>query len=71
MKIYWSNIAALILCIVVVVVLLRYRRALGILVGNINHIGPGHTPDEQTLGLIALGIICVSLVAIVRILTRK
>jgi hypothetical protein len=44
---------------------------LATLLGNLERIGPGHSPEEQTLGLIVLGLIGVCIVAIVKILTRN
>lgn len=36
---------------------------------SVTDIGPGHTVEEQTIGLIVVGLIGVVLVAVVRILT--
>ena len=71
MKINWENIFALILVVTVIILFTRFREALALFTSNIGKIGPGHSTDEQTLGLIALGLIGVCVVAIVRILTRK
>jgi len=71
MRILWHNILALILTAVATAVLIRYRTATATFLGNVARIGPGHSTDEQTLGLIAFGICGVVLVAIVRLLTRN
>ena len=34
------------------------------------HTGPGHTAEEKALGLIALGLVRVTIVAVTRILTH-
>ena len=71
MKLRWHNIAILFLAVFLGFVLLRHGREVGGMVDHIGHIGPGHSPDEQTLGLLSLGIICVAIVAIVRLLTNN
>jgi len=70
MNLRWRNIAILILALFLGFVLLRHGRVVGAVVGHIEHIGPGHDSDEQTLGLLALGIIGVTVVAVFRLLTN-
>jgi hypothetical protein len=71
MKIHWHNVIALALAVTATVLFLKHREAIAGFVGTVQHIGPGHDSDEMTLGLIALGIICVSIVAVIKILTRN
>ena len=71
MKINWPNVVALLLAVTLTVVLIRNRKELAALLGTVTAIGPGHSTDEMTLGLITLGIIGVCLVAIVKILNRR
>jgi hypothetical protein len=71
MKLRWHNIGILFLAIFLGSVLLRHGREIGGVVDHIEHIGPGHSPDEQTLGLLSLGIICVTIVAVIRLLTNR
>jgi hypothetical protein len=71
MRINWRNIGILIFVLVILILLLRHGHAVSDAVANIDRIGPGHGVDEQTAGLLALGFIGVSLVAIVRLLTQS
>ena len=67
MEIKWPNVAALGLVVLSVVLAVRNHRQLGAAIGSISQIGPGHTPEDKTLGLCVLGVILVSLVAVVRL----
>jgi hypothetical protein len=71
MKIYWPNVAALFFATFIVVVALRHRREIGRFLDTLNHLGPQHPPDERMVGFIAFGVILVTLVALVKLLTRK
>ena len=70
-RILWPNIFAFILLISAMVLLLTHCSEIKGFLGNMRSIGPGHTADEQTLGLIAFGFICACFVAIVKILTNQ
>jgi len=71
MRIHWPNIYALILIIVACVMAIRHWTAIGIFLGGIAHIGPGHSGDERIMGLIAFGIVAVLFVAVLRIHSRN
>ena len=71
MKILWHRVFAFVLAVVALGFALRHRHALARLLETPQYIGPGHSPDEMTLGLITLGLLGVTLVAVVRLLTRK
>jgi hypothetical protein len=71
MRINYRNIGILIFSLVILFLLLRHGHAVSDAVANLDHIGPGHSVEEQTAGLLALGFIGVSLVAIVRLLTQS
>ena len=47
---------------------LSYHTEMSVFLSNMTRIGPGHPPEDQVKGLIAFGLIGVTLVAIVRIL---
>ncbi len=70
MSVRWDRVFAFVLFLTAMVLGVRYRHAITGFLSNIERIGPGHSPDEQTLGLIACGFLLVCLVATVRILTR-
>lgn len=67
MEIKWPNVVALSLVMSSVVLAVWHHRELAAAIGSISEIGPGHTPEEKTLGLCVLGVILVSLVAVVRL----
>ncbi len=71
MRIHWPNVFVLFLAVVAAVVVLRHGTALATFLGSVPDIGPGHSTDERTLGLIAFGIAAVCLVAILKILTNS
>ncbi len=71
MRILWHNVIALILLIMAVVVTVRKRRAIIGFLMTTEHIGRGHTIEEQTAGLVALGLVLVTIVALVKILTHN
>jgi hypothetical protein len=68
MQLRWKNILAGLLTIVVIVLLIRNPTLFQVVADNLRGIGPGHSADEKTLGLITLGLICILIVAIVRLL---
>lgn len=71
MKILWPNIVALGLFLTALIIALRERQSIHRFLTSISHFGPGYPPDERTLGLIAFGLVAVSLMAALKILTRK
>jgi hypothetical protein len=71
MRILWHNIIAFILLIVAAVLLFKSRHQVGGAAISIKDIGPGHTTDEKTFGLLALGFLCALIVAVVKIVTSK
>ncbi len=68
MKIRWSNIVVLLLIVFALVVGIKAYRQITEFLSNMGNIGSGHSSHEQTFGLIAFGLILVTIVAIVRIL---
>ncbi len=70
MEIKWPNVLALGLVVMSVVLAVRNHRELAAAIGSIAEIGPGHTAEEKTLGLCVLGVILVSLVAVVRLVLQ-
>lgn len=71
MNIHWRNIGILIFSIIIAFLLLRHGHAVSGVADDLGRIGPGHSADEKTVGLLALGFIGVSLVAIVKLLTQS
>ena len=71
MRILWHNLIALILLIMAVVVAVRKRHEIAGFLMTTEHIGRGGTFEEQTAGLVALGLVLVTIVALVKILTHN
>lgn len=67
MTIKWSNLLAFALAILAVVLTVRHGGDLRATVSTIGQLGPRYTIEEKTLGFCVLGVILVSLVAIVRL----
>jgi hypothetical protein len=66
-----QNIGILIISLTLGYLLLRHGTAVSSVLDDMQRIGPGHSADEKTVGLLALGFIGVSVVAIVRLLTSQ
>jgi hypothetical protein len=66
-RILWPNVIALALLIFALVVVLRHGSSVSEFLGAMNGIGPGHDPSEQVMGLVAFGLILVSIVAVLKI----
>lgn len=71
MTIKWDNLIAAILTLAGLVLLIRYRHVVGAFLSGVERVGPGFSPDERAMGLMALGIIGAILVAVVKILTQN
>lgn len=70
MQIRWHNIFALILFVVAVVLFIANREQIVGFLVSMKDIGPGHSPGQQTIGLIAFGLTLVSLLAALRIVLQ-
>ena len=71
MKINPNTISAALLGGLATILLLRYRDPVAGFLAKLNHIGPGNSTEDLTLGLIVVGFAAAVLVAIVRILTSN
>ena len=71
MRILWHNVIALILLIMTVVIAVRKRHEIVGFLMTTEHIGRSGTFEEQTAGLVALGLVLVTIVALVKILTHN
>lgn len=71
MKINWNNVFAAFLGLAAIVFFLRYRHAALEFLSTAKRIGPGHSPEDLTLGLLVIGICGAVLVAIVRLLINN
>lgn len=71
MQIHWRNILALGLAGFALVLLVKNAPAMALTLSSLSQIGPGHTADEKTLGLVTLGILLAAILALCRILSNK
>ena len=47
------------------------RAEIGVFLASMKDIGPGHTAEEKTIGLLAFGLVLVTIVAVVKILSQS
>jgi hypothetical protein len=71
MEIKWSNVVAFALGLTALIILVRMHREIAEFVSFMGCIGPGHNPQEQATGLVAVGMICVVIVAVVKIVLNS
>ncbi|HUT56842.1 MAG TPA: hypothetical protein VNA25_03080 [Phycisphaerae bacterium] len=71
MTIRWANVIAVALAILALVVGLRERHRIAELFSAFTDIGSHPSPEERTWALAALGLVLVSLVAVVKILSTS
>jgi hypothetical protein len=64
------RIVAGVLLLGAVLIGIAHRGQITTFLSTMANIGPGHTREDQTVGLIAVGLICVAIVAVVRILAN-
>ncbi len=67
MEMKWPNVVAFALAIFGIVLLVREHGAVGVALAGVGQIGPGHSPEEKFHGFFVLGILLVTLVAVVRL----
>ena len=66
----WTGIICLALLVFVVVIIARSHGEIAAFLGTMGRIGPGHTTDDKVIGLIAFGLIVVTIVGLVAVLSR-
>ncbi len=71
MKVRWHNIACLALALFGLWLLIRMRNEIAEFLQLMGDIGPGNTGDEQMWGLIAFGLVAVTLLGVIKILTKN
>ena len=71
MQIRWNNIVALALAVLALIVAVKARHQILELLSSVKAIGPGSDPAERTLGILVLGLIAITTVAIIRILQNN
>ena len=71
MEIRWNNIILMVLFVIVLLLVLKLLPTMAIFLVGMKDIGPGHTTDEKTAGLIAFALVSMLIVAIVKVLTSR
>lgn len=71
MQIKWSNLIALVLTAFALLVGLRHLPEISEFLSTVSHIGPRGDPEQRIFGLMAFGLIMVTIVAVVRILVDR
>jgi Na+/glutamate symporter len=71
MEIKWSNIVAFALAVFALIVFSKTWPLIAAFFAAMKAIGPGHDPDQQVQGLVAFGLIALTLVGIVKILSSS
>jgi hypothetical protein len=66
MRIKWGNVLAILIGVPLAVIVWTHRDDIARFFAAIESIGPGHSPDEQTRGLLALGLVAVAIAVVVR-----
>jgi hypothetical protein len=68
MQVRWANVIAFGLFVIALVLIFCNWRAIAAFLGTMKSIGPGHSPEEMTLGLVAFGLTGILVLAAIRIL---
>jgi len=71
MRILWHNVVALLLAIIGITLLIRNGTEIRSFLSTTRQIGPGHSPDEQVMGLIAFGLVLVAFLAVLKIIIER
>ena len=71
MKPRWDNIFALGLIVFALWTLAHFPKEIDSFLGSMRYAGPGHTPDEQLIGLMAFGLIAMTLLGVIKIVLQR
>jgi len=71
MKLNINNIVAAVLALIGIIFFLRHKHEATAFLSKAEQIGPGNSPQDITVGLIAIGLCGAILVAIVRLLVSN
>ena len=70
MRILWGRVFTTLLAVGVVAVFIAYAEPIIGFLKTMPEIGPSHSPEQQTIGLIAFALVLVGILALARILTQ-
>ncbi len=67
MRIKWDRLIALVLVTTAAVLLIGNRNEVVGFLTTMKHVGPGHSPEQLTIGLMAFGLSVVAILAALKI----
>ena len=67
----WTNVICLALIIFAIMASVHMHEEIAAFLGAMGQIGPGYSPEEQSMGLIAFGLVAVTIVALAKILVER
>jgi hypothetical protein len=68
MRVRWHNVSILMLAVAVALMAARPHSPIGIFLHSMANLGPGHSADEQILGLIAWLLVTILFIVVLRAL---
>ena len=71
MEVNWTAIICFILAIFLIVLIARTHDKIGVFLGTMERVGPGHSTDEQVIGLMAFGLVVITIVGLVAVLVHR
>lgn len=71
MEVKWRNVIALALALFAIAVIVKAPGEMGAFLASMQNVGPDHTPQEQTMGLLAYGLVLIAIVAVVKIVIQN
>ena len=70
MRIRWNTVLIVILTLIMAVMALRPHSPIGIFLHSMENLGPGHSNDEQILGLLAWLLMTILFLVVLRALLK-
>ncbi len=71
MEIKWTNIICLALVIFAIILMVKTPHQIGAFLSTMKDIGPEHSHEEKTVGLLAFGLLMVIIVALAKIVIES
>ena len=70
MEIKWNNVVVIALLVFALSVIFAAPERLRAFFGAMGNVSPGHSPEEQVMGLMSFGLVLASILAIAIIVSR-
>ncbi len=68
MRIKWPNVIVVAVVVTVLILAIKTRQQIGDVLRTLGHRSRWCPPEDQTIGLMGLGLICLTVVALARVL---